>query len=134
MEGLLSANVGAEPSPKTRRVGANINAETQQLITLVAKLSLSSAQSERVFRNILLETIKVKTDSPWVTKHGEAVTAFIKRSKEMAAEGHSQEHIFNTIGNPAIHGFNALVAHWLTKVQNPAIKEKAQAVLKSWDG
>eukprot|EP00973_Karenia_brevis_P070959 9860268-Karenia_brevis.AAC.1 len=78
----LGVKAGSTEKPSKVRV-VNQDIEGSQLMKMVAKLCLSNAQGERLYRSILLVVIKIPTDSVWHTAHQQAVEGYKKQAKEM---------------------------------------------------
>lgn len=69
----------ANAPPAKRQATQNTEqARMAELVTLLSKLTLSNALSRRVLRSIVIQCIKMPTNSIWVTSHKNARTEYIK--------------------------------------------------------
>ena len=105
----LSMDLGLqqeEGPPRQRRAVGRTAADDQlkQLVTVIAKLSLSNALRIRCLQSIVLQVLKVPTETQYIKAGMEATAQWTQQAK-----GLSQEPKEDTIGIPHVHLFNALI-------------------------
>ena len=83
---------------------------TQELLMVIAKLTLSNAQSNRLLKSIMLECHRLPVDEALVKNVQAATKAFTVKAKEMRDAGQDSEAVRNTLGLPCIHAFNAVLS------------------------
>ena len=83
-------------------------ARLQDLVKIMCKLLLSNSLQVRALRAIMIECIKVRTQSPWVVAHKNGTTAYEKLQKEQKELGIVMEKFKEISGIPSVHGFNQM--------------------------
>jgi len=120
-------DMGQGPPQKARRM-AGVDEDIKRLMTLVAKLSLNSAQGLRVMRSILLRVYLLPTESDYMKAVVDATSTYAKTAKEMrqgmddkgVPKSEQQQKVLDRLGVPHVHAWNALVG-----VAMKALKAKA---------
>ena len=102
----------------------------QELMSLVVKLSLSSALQVRMLRAIMIDCYMIPTESKWFTLHKQATVDYNAMAERLRKEGKAQEAVKNQIGLPHLHAFNAHVKHYVEL--KPQSAQEIQDYIKQW--
>mmetsp|Transcript_5224 Transcript_5224/g.9857 ORF Transcript_5224/g.9857 Transcript_5224/m.9857 type:complete len:127 (+) Transcript_5224:51-431(+) len=103
---ILGNGGAAEASPpamKQRAVGSS-GKDVQEVLNLVVKLSLSSAQQVRLLKAIMLTVIQLATSSPMCTASKAETVAYSEQSSDLQHEVRLQR-----FGLPHVHAWNGLI-------------------------
>eukprot|EP00973_Karenia_brevis_P045522 6304175-Karenia_brevis.AAC.1 len=119
-------------APKKSKMAGD--AEMQEVIKVIAKSCLSSAQQVRIHKGILMWCARMQAENKFVKAAKYAVSQYeelIKTQKE--AEG--MEVLKEKLGVPAVHCWNALIQELLKDPQGTMTAMQAEAVktaMKDW--
>eukprot|EP00973_Karenia_brevis_P082195 11395294-Karenia_brevis.AAC.1 len=83
--------------------------EWQDILIAVAKMSLSTEQSCRLFRSVLVQCWKVPTESALVSQVGKNIKEFNSAARSLKEAGESAEKVKTQLGVPAAHAYNGIL-------------------------
>ena len=124
---VVSASQAGSNS-KRRQTGTEEAVDTD-----VEKLTLKNAQDIRLLRAAVLMTFRFESNSQWIKVFLEATKQYNDAAEALRAESKTQEEIKNRIGIPSTMGFNALILHYISTLENPEQQEKAKTAVKKWN-
>jgi len=105
----------ADGSRKQRRTTEG-GREQQRILETLAKLSLSNALQVRVLRSVMIDVVRVKTDSKMVGMIRESTKKFADAHKALSAE----ERTDCKLGLIHIHAWNAMVGFYQKEIEGDA--------------
>ena len=117
--------------PKARRM-AGVDEDIKRLMTLVAKLSLNSAQGLRVIRSIVLKVYLMPSESNFMKSVVVATASYTKTAKALREsmddkgipKSEQQQKVLDRLGVPHVHAWNAMVTTALATLKDKIDKNE----------
>ena len=111
---------------------AGVDEDIKRLMTLVAKLSLNSAQGLRVIRSIVLKVYLMPSESSFMKSVVVATTSYTKTAKALREsmedkgipKSEQQQKVLDRLGVPHIHAWNAIVTTALATLKDKVDKNE----------
>ena len=110
----------------------------EEFNVLIGKLTLANALQIRTIRAIIINCIKVKTNSKWAQEFKAGTVEYEVTQKAHKADGKTMEEIKEVIGIPSVWGFNKLLAAYQQMQDNhlanlEADKDKDQNAFNTFE-
>ena len=124
--GFVKAGGSAASQPSKRgRLGDRDKKEAdkrEEVVSLIAKLTLSNALQARIQKAITCRCYKMKEESPWIKAHQNARQSYTENQIKAKNNGLSVESFKEQNGTPYVWGSNAIIALFI-KVKTDKMKE-----------
>lgn len=123
----------AEATGGSQAKARRLDDDVKKLMTLVAKLSLNSAQSLRVMRSILLKVYLMPSDGDYMKAVVGATTQYTKAAEALRAsfdeqgihKSEQQPKVLDRLGVPHVHAWNALIGITMENIKGKISKKEA---------
>ena len=116
--------------PAAKRAGVKSSQEEKEqirvaeLLKIISKLVLSNSLSCRTLKAIVIQCLRLKTESTWVTIHKQARVEYVAAQADAKIQGASQEEFKEQCGIPSVWGTNYWFKH-LVKLMKEEMQKAA---------
>ena len=99
-----------------------------EFLSVLSKLTLSSALAVRTHRSIIIDCMELPTENRFIKAHRAGTGRFTEAAKALREKGVKSEQVKEQLGIPGVHGTNEMVGLYIAE-KLPMYKKMEEAIL-----